>query len=156
MQESILIIPDIRSAQNVGSLFRTADAVGISKIYITGYSPTPLDKYGRKRKDISKTALGAEDSIPWEYQESLPILIKKLKKEGYSIVALEQDKDSVDYKAFKTPEKFVLILGTEVTGVTKDILKECDTIIEIPMKGEKESLNVAVSFGIAIFRILNI
>ncbi len=154
--QSILIIPDIRSAQNVGSLFRTADAVGISKIYITGYSPIPLDKYGRKRKDISKTALGAEDVVEWEYVESISVLIKKLKKEGYHIVALEQDKDSVDYKAFKTPEKFALILGTEVTGVTKDILKECDTILEIPMKGEKESLNVAVSFGIAIFRILNI
>lgn len=158
MQESILIIPDIRSAQNVGSLFRTADAVSISKIYITGYSPTPIDKYGKKRKDISKTALGAEDSVPWEYRKNLLTLIKKLKKEGYKIIALEQNKDSIDYKIFanKVPKKFAFIVGTEVFGLKENILNECDHIIEIPMKGKKESLNVSVAFGVAIFRILNI
>lgn len=159
---TILIIPDIRSAENVGSMFRTADAVGVSKVYITGYSPTPLDKYGRKRKDIAKTALGAEDSVPWEYKKSLSLLIKKLKKEGCKIVALEQDEKSIDYKrcnkifSTKTVKKLALIVGNEVTGLDKKILKECDAIIEIPMRGKKESLNVAVSFSIAIFRILNV
>lgn len=156
MQEAILIIPDIRSAQNVGSMFRTADAVGISKIYITGHSPTPLDKYGRKRRDISKTALGAEDVVPWEYKKNLFTLIKKLKKEEYKIIALEQAKNAIDYKKFKTPKKIVFIVGNEVDGLSEKILKECDSIIEIPMKGKKESLNVAVSFGIAIFRILEV
>lgn len=156
MKEAILIIPDIRSAQNVGSLFRTSDAVGISKIYITGYSPTPIDKYGRKRNDVAKTALGAEDTVNWEYKKDTLALLDDLKKEGYKIVGLEQDKNSVDYKKFKTPKKFALVLGTETTGISKEILNKCDSIIEIPMKGEKESLNVAVSYGVAIFRILNI
>lgn len=157
---SILIIPDIRSAENVGSMLRTADAVGVSKVYITGYSPTPLDKYGRKRKDIAKTALGAEDSVPWEYKKSLPLLIKKLQKEGYRVIALEQDEKSIDYRKLdtifggKATKKLALIVGNEVTGLEEKILRECDAIIEIPMQGKKESLNVAVACGIALFRIL--
>lgn len=152
----ILILPDIRSAQNVGSIFRTSDAVGVNKIYLTGYTPTPLDKYGRPRSDITKSSLGAELSVPWEYKKSLISLIKKLKKDGYEIIALEQSDKSIDYKKLKIGDKTVLILGNEVTGINNKILNECNTVIEIPMKGIKESLNVSVATGVALFRILNI
>lgn len=154
--ENILILPDIRSAQNVGAIFRTAEAVGISKIYLTGYTPCPIDKFNRVRKDISKSALGAELIIPWEYKKSLSTLLIKLKKEKYKIIAIEQDKNSIDYKKVKLSQKNVFIVGTEVSGLPKSILKKCDVIAEIPMKGKKESLNVSVATGVALFRILNI
>ncbi|HPS21458.1 MAG TPA: TrmH family RNA methyltransferase [Candidatus Paceibacterota bacterium] len=154
--ENILILPDIRSAQNVGAIFRTADAVGISKIFLTGVSPCPVDKFNRTRKDIAKSALGAELTIPWEYKQNLSALLNKLKKEKYKIIAIEQDKNSVDYKKVKLSEKNVFIVGTEVTGLPKNILRKCDVIAEIPMKGKKESLNVSVATGIALFRILEI
>ncbi len=154
--ESILVLPDIRSALNVGAIFRTADAVGISKIYLTGYTPRPTDKFGRIQKDIAKSALGAETWIPWKYKEKIIPLINKLKKDGYTIVALEQDKRSVDYKKIKITEKVVIIIGREVEGVDKKILAKCDIIAEIPMRGKKESLNVSVATGVALFRILGL
>lgn len=154
-KDSILILPDIRSAVNVGSMFRTADAVGINKIYIVGYTPTPMDKYGRKRKDIAKASLGAEDSVPWEYAKSLSALITKLKKDGYFVVAVEQASNSVSYKSVKKKPKMAFIMGNEVNGLSKSILAKCDTVAEIVMKGKKESLNVAVACGIALFRILD-
>jgi len=153
-KESILIIPDIRSAINVGSLFRTSDAVGISKIYLTGYTPCPNDKFGRIQKDIAKSALGAETWVPWEYKKTLIPLITKLKKDGFMIVALEQDKRSIDYRTLKVPKKVAFIIGPEVTGLDKKILDRCDAIVEIPLSGKKESLNVSVATGIALFRIL--
>jgi len=155
-QENILILPDIRSAQNVGAIFRTAEAVGISKIYLTGYTPCPVDKFNRIRKDISKSALGAELIVPWEYKKSLSVLLTKLKKENYKIIAIEQDKNSVDYKKVRLSHKNAFIVGTEVSGLPKSILKKCDIIAEIPMKGKKDSLNVSVAIGVALFRILNI
>lgn len=153
-QKSILILPDIRSAINVGAIFRTADAVGIDKIYLTGWTPRPTDKFGRIQKDIAKSALGAETWIPWEYKKTLIPLITTLKKEGYTIVAIEQDKRAFDYRKIKTTDKVVIILGPEVTGLPKKILDKCDLIAEIPMYGKKESLNVSVACGIALFRIL--
>jgi len=155
-QENILILPDIRSAQNVGAIFRTAEAVGISKIYLAGYTPCPVDKFNRIRKDISKSALGAELIVPWEYKKSLSVLLTKLKKENYKIIAIEQDKNSVDYKKVRLSHKNAFIVGTEVSGLPKSILKKCDIIAEIPMKGKKESLNVSVATGVALFRILSI
>ena len=155
-QENILILPDIRSAQNVGAIFRTAEAVGISKIYLAGYTPCPVDKFNRTRKDISKSALGAELIVPWEYKRSLSVLLTKLKKENYKIIAIEQDKNSVDYKKVRLSHKNAFIVGTEVSGLPKSILKKCDIIAEIPMKGKKESLNVSVATGVALFRILSI
>lgn len=153
----ILILPDIRSALNVGAIFRTADAVGINKIYLAGYTPTPEDKFGRIQKDIAKSALGAEKTVLWEYKKTLIPLISKFKKEGYFVIAIEQAKNSVDYKNIKIKkEKIVFIVGTEVSGLPENILKKCDAIAEIPMKGEKESLNVSVATGIALFRILNV
>jgi tRNA G18 (ribose-2'-O)-methylase SpoU len=155
---SILIIHDIRSVVNVGAMFRTADAVGIDKIYLTGYTPTPLDRFGRKRGDLAKSALGAEEFVSWEYKKSLVALLKKLKQEKYLIIGIEQDKKSIDYKTLRlrSGQKKVFIIGAEVTGIPKNILKKCDIIAEIPMRGKKESLNVSVACGIALFRILNI
>lgn len=153
---NILILPDIRSAENVGAIFRTADAVGISKIYLVGITPAPIDRFGRDRSDIAKSALGAEKSVLWEQRENLAELINELKEKNFKIIALEQDEKSVDYKDVKIGERNAFLLGTETTGLPKEILDICDVIAEIPMKGEKESLNVSVSFGVAIFRILNI
>ncbi len=153
---SILILENIRSAQNVGALFRTADAAGISKIYIVGYTPDPVDRFDRPRSDIAKAALGAEKTIAWEHIKTISPVLKKLSKEGFQIIAIEQSKDSVDYKKIKATEKVAFILGNEVEGVSKTALKLSTTIAEIPMKGEKESLNVSVAGGIALFRILGI
>jgi tRNA G18 (ribose-2'-O)-methylase SpoU len=155
-QGNILILNDIRSTQNVGAMFRTADAAGITKIYLTGYTPAPVDRFGKKRTDIAKSALGAEEFIAWESKKNLPVLINKLKKEEYLIVGIEQADNSVDYKKIKSTNKNVFIMGTEVPGIPKNILNKCDIIAEIPMVGKKESLNVSVACGIALFRILNI
>ena len=153
-EETILILPDIRSAINIGAIFRTADAVGISKIYLTGWTPRPTDKFGRIQKDISKSALGAETWIPWEYKKTLIPLITSLKKDGYKIIAIEQDKRAVDYRKVKAFGKVAIIMGPEVLGIDKKILDKCDIIADIPMHGKKESLNVSVACGVALFRIL--
>ncbi len=151
-----VIAHNIRSAHNVGSIFRTADAVGATKIYLTGYTPRPFDQFGRVNKEIAKTALGAEKTVPWEYQESISRLLSKLKKQQVQIIALEQNPHSVDYKKAKINFPCVLLLGEEVGGVAPALLKKCDLIVEIPMRGEKESLNVSVAFGVATFRLLGI
>ncbi|MFA6514756.1 MAG: TrmH family RNA methyltransferase [Candidatus Paceibacterota bacterium] len=153
-EQSVLILPDIRSAINIGAIFRTADAVGIDKIYLTGFTPRPTDKFGRIQKDIAKSALGAEIFIPWEYKKTLMPLINSLKKDGYIIIAIEQNRKAIDYRKIKTTDKVAIILGPEVTGLPKRILDKCDFIAEIPMHGKKESLNVSVACGVALFRIL--
>ena len=152
--DSFLILPDIRSAINIGAIFRTADAVGISKIFLTGYTPRPTDKFGRIQKDIAKSALGAETWIPWEYKKTILPLLTSLKKDGYKIVAIEQDKRAIDYRKIKLENKVAIIMGPEVTGLPKNVLDKCDVIAEIPMHGKKESLNVSVACGVALFRIL--
>lgn len=152
--ENVLILHDIRSVENVGAMFRTADAVGIDKIYLSGFSPTPVDRFGRKRKDITKSALGAEEFVPWEYKKSVLTILNKLKKDGFKIIALEQDERSIDYKKVELGKKNAFIVGTEVTGIPKNILAKCDVIAEIPMKGKKESLNVSVALGVFLFRVL--
>lgn len=154
--EVAVLLHDIRSTHNVGSIFRTADTLGVSKIYISGYTPTPLDKFNRPRKDIAKVALGAEKTISWEQVPSPNLLVKKLKKEGFQIVAVEQSEKSVDYKKVKIENKVMFIVGNEVSGMEKDTLKLCDVIAEIPQRGEKESLNVSVAFGVALFRMLGL
>ena len=152
--EIAVLLHNIRSTHNVGSIFRTADALGVNKIYISGYTPTPLDKFDRSRKDIAKVALGAEKTIPWEYVKTSEKIIKTLKEQGYQIIGIEQAKNSIDYKKVKVNYPVLFVVGTEVTGIEKDILKLCDVVAEIPMMGEKESLNVSVAFGVALFRIL--
>ena len=148
MKSLVVIAHNIRSLHNVGAIFRTAEGVDIDKIYLTGYSGYP------PRKEISKVALGSEIRVPWEYIKDISTLIKKLKQQKYFIVALEQDKKSVDYKKFK-PEgkKLALIIGNEVRGISKQLRNRADVILEIPMLGNRKSLNVSVAFGIAIFEL---
>ena len=155
-KEVFVVLHNVRSVHNVGSIFRTTDAAGVYKIFLTGYTPTPADRFGRTRRDLAKTALGAEKSVLWEYVKNISTLVSRLKKEKVTIVALEQAENSVDYKKIKPRLPFALILGNEVRGISKSILKKCDLVCEIPMRGQKESLNVSVALGIALFRILDI
>ena len=140
----------------MGSIFRTSDAAGIDEIFLCGYTPQPVDRFNVPRKDLAKVALGAEKTIPWKYFEDVKECIGELKKNGYIIIAIEQASNSVDYKNVKLPEKVAFMFGNEPLGIDKEILDLCDIIVEIPMLGEKESLNVSVSAGIALFRMLNI
>ncbi len=157
MPNTYLLLDNIRSVHNVGSIFRTADTVGIKKIYCIGTTPTPIDRFGRKRKDFAKVSLGAEESVPWEYEKDAVEFILKFKKENprTKIIALEQNDNSVDYKKISIDTDTLIILGNEVDGVNKELLDMCDSIAEIPMKGQKESLNVSVSAGIFLFRLLD-
>lgn len=154
-KEIIVVLPDIRSAYNVGSIFRTCDAAGVSKIFLTGFTPRPLDKFMRPNKEIAKTALGAEKSVLWEYEEDVKPLLSRLKKEGFEIIAVEQAPNSVDYKKVKPKPKCAIILGSEVGGLSKSILEKCDIVAEIPMGGMKESLNVSVAAGVALYRMFD-
>jgi len=150
-----LVLDNIRSVHNVGSIFRTAETLGISHIYCVGTTPVPVDRFGRKRKDLAKVSLGAEDSVKWSYLDDAEALkfIKALRKENCEVIALEQAPDSADYKnVLLNFDKILVILGNEVKGVSKTLLKECDEIAEIRMRGKKESLNVSVAAGIALFR----
>lgn len=154
MKEIRLILDNIRSVHNVGSIFRTAETAGVKTVYCLGTTPLPVDRFGQKRKDFIKVSLGAEDLVKWEYQKTGTSLIKKLKKQGFKIIALEQSEDSVNYKKIKNVRDVVLIVGNEVGGVSKSLLKLADQIAEIPMRGKKESLNVSVATGIMVFGML--
>ena len=150
------ILHDVRSVHNVGSIFRTADGAGFEKIYLCGITPRPTDRFGKLRPDFAKVALGAEKNISWEFVEDIAALIPALKKEGWDIAALEQAKNSIPYYAFapgKQVSKVALIVGNEVGGIPAGILDAVDQVIEIPMLGKKESLNVSVSFGVAAYRM---
>lgn len=153
-KENLVILHNIRSVENVGAMFRTADAAGVDKIYLTGYTPAPIDRFGRKRRDLAKSALGAEEFVNWEQKINISTLISKLKEENYQIIAIEQAKNSVDYKKVKLKKRNAFIVGAEVTGIPKNILEKCDVIAEIPMRGKKESLNVSVALGIVLFQVL--
>jgi 23S rRNA (guanosine2251-2'-O)-methyltransferase len=149
--KTIVILHNVRSAYNVGSIFRTADAAGVSKIYIVGHTPSPIDRFGRKRTDVAKVALGAEENVPWEHIEKIESLIASLKKKSFEMVSVEQDKKATDFREFKRASKTAFIFGNEVIGLGKNILALSDKILEIPMRGQKESLNVSVSAGIVLF-----
>ncbi len=146
-----LILHDIRSSENVGSIFRTADAAGVSKIYLTGYTPAPLDRFKRKNTKLAKAALGAEDVVPWERAEDVVPLLERLKSEGVQIIAVEQDPRALPYTSVRGEGVVAYIFGNEVTGLTKNILDAADSVAEIPMHGKKESLNVSVAAGIILF-----
>jgi 23S rRNA (guanosine2251-2'-O)-methyltransferase len=152
----ILVLLDIRSAQNVGSLFRTADACGIDEIYLVGITPAPTDKFGRANTAIAKTALGAEQTIPWKKVATILPLLSKMKQQGIQTIAIEQAQHATDYKKVKIKTPVAFILGNEVDGIPKKVLEKIDIVAEIPMKGKKESLNVSVAGGIALFRMLGI
>lgn len=152
---SNIVLHNIRSAHNIGAIFRIADAIGIDTVYLSGYSPTPRDRFGRTRGDIHKTALGAEKTVSWKYVSNIGNLLRRLKKDDFTIVAVEQNKNAIDYKEFTTPDKSAFIFGNEVRGLSQKLLEKCDHVISIPMRGKKESLNVATSVGIILFRALD-
>jgi tRNA G18 (ribose-2'-O)-methylase SpoU len=153
----ILILHNIRSVHNVGSIFRTADAAGVGKIILSGYTPAPIDRFGRERKDFIKVSLDAEKVVKWEQVAQLAPVLKRLKKEGYTLIAVEQDKKSISLFNFKPPKNkpLAIILGNEVRGLSRQALALCDTIVEIPMRGKKESLNVSVAAGVVMFTLLS-
>ena len=154
----VAVLDNLRSVHNVGSIFRTCNASSIEKIYLTGTTPTPLDHKGNRRKDFSKVALGAEDLVAWEYCEDVVSCVKKLQKENFYIISLEQDIHSTDYKNITIPKgkEVAFIVGAEVDGINHEVIKLSDVIAEIPMLGTKESLNVTIAFGIGVYRILGI
>jgi tRNA G18 (ribose-2'-O)-methylase SpoU len=147
------ILSDIRSAYNVGAMLRTADGAGVSKVFLCGCTPTPIDRFGRKRADIAKVALGAEESVVWEYYASVEECITSLKKEGVQIVAVEQSPRSIPYNTFKKTSPVAFVFGEETRGIPKSLLDLCDTILEIPMRGKKESLNVSVACGVVLYSL---
>lgn len=142
-----LIANDIRSAENVGSLLRTSDSLGVAKLWITGISPTP--EHGK----VAKTALGAQSSVAWEQRLDVVSLIEELKRDGFRIVGLEVDERAVDLASYEAPSKVVLLLGNERSGIPPSLLARCDDIVSIAQQGVKESMNVAVAAGIAVYAI---
>lgn len=152
----IAILDNIRSVHNVGSIFRTADAAGIKKIYLCGVTPAPLDRFGKVRSQFTKVSLGAERTVQWERCEKAAATLILLKKEGYVICALEQSARSIPY--YRLPrnvpfQKIALLVGNEVNGLSPLLLCKADYILEIPMHGKKESLNVGVALGIVAFAL---
>lgn len=159
MRSIVVIAHDIRSTYNVGSLLRTAEGLGIEHLYFTGYTPYPLSPNDTRLPHISvkltaqihKTALGAETLVPWSHAEDVRECIAQLKKEGFSVLALEQTADSTLLPDFKPPNKLALLLGREVEGIAPDVLRLCDKSLEIPMFGRKESFNVVQAAAMALF-----
>jgi len=174
-KEIYLVLDNLRSKENVGSIFRTADAAGVKKIFLCGITPQPKNfqyrvlssKYQGNEKDkIAKTALGAEKWVPWEYHSQTWRCLEQLRDDGLSLIALEQTKNSKNIfrnsqgltsveLRLNLNQKIALVVGNEVRGLSPKILKYCDEVVHIPMYGRKESLNVSVAAGIAIYQILN-
>lgn len=148
-KEFFIIAHNIRSLYNIGTMFRTADALGVDQLFLTGYSGQP------PRKEISKVALGAEETMPWEHHKNISTLVKKLKKQGVQIIALEKTKNAIHYLKFKPRFPLALIVGNEIQGVSPALLKQADKIIYLPMNGQKESLNVGVAMAVAGYHIIS-
>lgn len=146
----VVILENIRSAYNVGSMFRTADAFLLEAIYICGYTAHP------PHKEIKKTALGAEDTVTWKYIKSIEEAMAELRAEGYKIYAVEQAENSLKLHttSFQPDEKIAVILGNEVTGVEQSTIAACDGCIEIPQLGMKHSLNVSVAAGVVLWELV--
>lgn len=143
-----IVLEDVRSAFNVGAVFRTCDAAGVYKLWLTGITPYP------PHNRIPKTALGASESVNWEYQKSINTVIDKLKKENIEIVAAELTNTSEPYTDVDYPKNTAIIFGNEIAGVTPETLKQCRYSVQIPMYGKKKSLNVEVSCGIIIYEVV--
>lgn len=155
--KKILVLENIRSVHNVGAIFRTADAIGIDEIILVGYTPAPVDRFGRAREDLHKAALGAEQSVAWRQisEDGLVDFLNNLRADGFKIIALEQAENSVDYKSVEVLSDVAIVVGNEVTGVSKRVLDVSDSVAEIEMAGKKESLNVSVATGILLFRLFD-
>ncbi|OGL32352.1 hypothetical protein A3F64_00230 [Candidatus Saccharibacteria bacterium RIFCSPHIGHO2_12_FULL_42_8] len=162
VQRKISVVAhNIRSSHNVGSIFRTCDGFGIEHLYLTGYTPYPaiqndtrLPHISEKATaEIAKTALGAEATVPFSYIPHASTTIDAFKSHGYTIVGLEQDDTAIKLPEFEAPEKIMLLLGEEVEGISAELRKKCDILVEIPMNGSKESFNVSVATGIALYSL---
>lgn len=161
MRQLVLIAHNIRSAHNVGSLLRTADGLGIKKVILTGYTPYPHTNSDQRLphlaakadRAIAKTALGAEKTVPWEHYEQLRPAVAQLTNAGFSIIALEQANASIPIKQLKPPAKVAVIVGSETKGLAPSDLSLAQQVVEIPMRGHKESFNVAVAAAIALFAL---
>lgn len=159
MRSIVCIAHNIRSAHNVGSLFRTCDGIDTKKLVLSGYSPHPYrenetrlpHEYVAIQKQLKKTALGAEQTIPWEYSEDIVATLQQLKSNGYKVVALEQTTTSVPLPKFQPPDMVAILLGREVEGIEPELLELCDDVIEIPMFGDKESYNVVQAAAMAMY-----
>lgn len=163
MPHIALIAHNIRSTHNVGSMLRTAEGLGVEKVYLTGYTPYPAMEHDPRlphlaRKidaQIHKTALGAEEMVPWEHSPDIRTVLISLRREGFQIAALEQDPRAVKSTTFHAPDKIALIVGREVEGVEPEILDLCDHIVEIPMYGRKESFNVSVAAAMLLYQLMH-
>lgn len=159
MREIVLIAHNLRSCHNVGSLLRTAEGLGIKQVYLTGYAPYPLTPGDTRlphlavkiSKQISKTALGAESMVPWKHEDEVEDLLTRLEADGFTVAAIEQAKNSVALPEYNPPKKVALLVGREVEGVEQAVLAQCDTILEIPMFGSKESFNVVQAAAMAMY-----
>lgn len=159
MQSLVLIAHNLRSTHNVGSLLRTAEGLGVARVYLTGYTPYPLAPHDERLphlaakidRQIHKTALDAEQLVAWQQSSSLETVLAGLRAEGYSIAAVEQAANAIALPAFEPPEKLALLVGREVEGVEPEVLAACDQIIEIPMFGKKESFNVVQAAAMALY-----
>lgn len=146
-----IILNSIRSSYNVGSIFRTSDGAMIEKLFLCGYTPHP------PKKEVLKTALGAQNSVAWEYVKDANEVILKLKEQGVKIGALELTKNSIPHYSFLKPDfPIALLIGNEIKGVSQELLDLCDFALEIPQYGIKQSLNVAVAYGVAVFELRRI
>ncbi len=147
-----IVLYNLRSAQNVGSIFRTADATAIEKIFLIGTTPSPIDRFGRAQKEVAKTALGAEKNVDWKHYHTVDELFKE---EKLKIAVIEQTDKSVSIEKVKDIKTFdTVMFGNEVDGVPYKIIKSFPNVIEIPMKGSKESLNVSVCCGVVLYWFL--
>lgn len=159
MREVVLIVHNVRSSHNVGSLLRTADGLGLNRVYLTGYTPYPVRPDDTRLPHIArsvdaqihKTALGAETTQAWKHDEDIFSVIKKLKQQGFSICALEQTPQATPLPSFIPSSKTALIVGRETEGIESEVLQQCDVHIEIPMSGKKESFNVAQAAAMGLF-----
>lgn len=162
MKSIVLIAHNLRSCHNVGSLLRTAEGLGITKVYLTGYTPYPLAANDSRlphlsakiHKQIQKTALGAETSQTWGYIADIHIVLDKLKKQGYTLAAIEQSADSVPLPAYLPPDAIALVVGREVEGIEPEVLAHMDLALEIPMFGKKESFNVVQAAAMGMYHCL--
>lgn len=161
MREIVLLVHDIRSCHNVGSLLRTAEGLGVAKVYFSGYTPYPTEPtdsrlpyiHQKLTKQIHKTALGAEIAQPWEHVDSAAVLIAELRSNGFTVLGLEQSCTSTSLPTYEAPGKVALLLGREVEGVSEELLKLVDETLEIPMYGTKESYNVVQAAAMALYQL---
>lgn len=148
-----LICHNIRSLHNVGAIFRSAEVLGVSRLYLTGYTATPLDKLGKVRREVAKTALGAEETVSWKRVSQIGPLLATIRRQGIQVVALENVKDAVPLHRFRPRYPVALVLGNEVRGLSRAVLSRADAVVRIPSYGRNESLNVAVACGVALYAL---